>query len=279
MLDKNTFQFSCTLFIAMKRLHKFAVYFFNFGGVLSLKIKGERIETSRIPALVHSFFYFFCCICLRLIGFATVHASLNLKTVRFVNISLVLTTTTFFISHLLYLLTFLMMVHQYYKRKTVLKFFQSLKKLMNILEIDFKSKHFQSYETKCLIIFIVITALVNVSFVQALLTLIYPDKVLQGIFILILYHWNSHIFLYSALLTFLVLQFFICALQKLEDDFKIAAELRRKFYFEAFVAKLKLISKLLMEFYEIFAPTLSVTVVYLIFYAIFRVNRSTLQDE
>jgi hypothetical protein len=261
----------------MKRLHKLAVYFFNFGGVLSLKIKAGRVETSRIPAFFHSFSSVFCFICLRLISFPTIYATLNVKIIRFQNISLVLTTITSFMSCLLFLLNFLSIVHQYYKRKTLLKFFQSLGKMMKILEVDFKSKHFQCYEKKCLTTFVAIIALVNFSFVHMLLILIYPDKVLFGIFLMGLYHWDTHNYLYPALLTFFVHQFFICALQKLEKDFKSAAELRLKIDFEAFVAKLELISRLLKEFHKIFGSISSFTVVYLIFSAIFKVNESRVQ--
>jgi hypothetical protein len=123
----------------MKRLHKFAVHFFNFGGILSLKISGNRVKVSKIPAVFHLFSVLFCFICSQLIISSRASTYLNLNRVRFESISVISATASSFMRILLNLLTSLVIIHQYFKRKQVLAFFKSLGRIMKILQIEINS--------------------------------------------------------------------------------------------------------------------------------------------
>jgi hypothetical protein len=256
----------------MSGLHKFVVLFFNLNGGTSLRIEEKKLRVSKF------FFWFnfvlvpFNFILSRFFYYPLFPEVFKLHPELLVSYSKFFSRMTFVVELQGVFLVLIIIFHQCWKNKKIMKFLELCVEVLKFLESTTEAtRMFRKSVIKHLIQLIIAMALLKLDFLVFSLK---KDCLLKSFVVMNLFDWNSHIHIYFLFSTFLILKFLIFALkstnEKLNDRVKCGQD---PFGDEVLSSSLVAIAKVFKEFSKTFGFLLSIIILHLVVVITVRVSR------
>lgn len=248
----------------MKAHYKYLLIFFNFHGILSLKIKNNNLTVSKFLVFLNFLLIPFISTILFLFYPVLFSDVFDLNITVILNISEFMSIALAALAVEYYLVIILVIYVQIWNRRKILIFIQTCLKVSKMLKLQPRSKVFKDFENAC--INKLVASLFIISVHKTLFFLLTTTRTVKSFFIFIILDWNEHIFLYFIFFCFIIISFFEVAVQSLNEEIENIDKLFRdkKNICDLILKNLEYLSKVTNNFNKIFGFLISFVTTYLV---------------
>lgn len=252
----------------MKASIKFFVYFFNFHGILNLRIHKNSLKISKLLIIINLVITPYLCFIPFFLPLSIYVDYFKNEIIYIKGISKFLQATMIAILLQFYFITFCIFYMQLCNQKNILDLYSNCLRAFRYSKVEIEEKFLTSFRRSCWKTFrISIFISIFWNFISIISTL---KPKFPSLLVLLLFNWNMNTVTYFAAFVSIFLNYFLCLLKVL--NFKVENLLRRNLESQSLLTEFMNLYDLVKEFNKIFGLLLSLVVLFLVSNSTIRVN-------